>query len=104
MTLDQRILDKIIKEALSEDLDEKGDLTTQAIFPELKQAKAQIIFKSQGVIAGLTVARRVFKTLDPQTTVVFAVKEGSFVEGGAILARVKGPLQSILGAERTALN
>jgi len=104
MKFNQRVVDNIIKEALREDLGEKGDLTTQAIFFKPIRAEGEIISKSSGVVCGLAVAERVFKILDSEVTVTFSVNEGSDTEKGQIIAKVKGPLQSILGAERTALN
>ena len=104
MKLNQRVVDKIINEALREDLGEKGDLTTQAIFSKPIRAEAEIISKSSGVVCGLAVAEKVFKILDSKVTVTFSVNEGSEIEEDQIIAKVKGPLQAILGAERTALN
>ena len=59
-------LTDLIKRALKEDLG-GGDITTKAIIPHWKRAKAKIIAKEEGVLAGLFVAELVFKTVNRKT-------------------------------------
>jgi nicotinate-nucleotide pyrophosphorylase (carboxylating) len=56
------------------------------------------------VVAGLEVARRVFAQLDPQINFVARVRDGDYVEAGAVLAEVSGSARAILSGERVALN
>ena len=58
----------IIKEALREDLGDKGDVTTDAICAPNDRSKAQIVVKADGVICGLDVVREVFRALDSSIT------------------------------------
>ena len=52
---------QIIQYALQEDLNTRGDITTQATIPEIATSIAQIVAKADGVIAGLNVAKMVFQ-------------------------------------------
>jgi nicotinate-nucleotide pyrophosphorylase (carboxylating) len=92
----------IVDRALAEDLGD-GDLTTQAVVPEGARARARIVQKEPGVIAGLDVAQSVFERLDPELVFVAHCPQGKWRESGAV-AEVTGAAASILAAERVALN
>ncbi|MGQ9512086.1 carboxylating nicotinate-nucleotide diphosphorylase [Thermodesulfitimonas sp.] len=96
-------LDRLIDTALREDLG-PGDITTESIVPETLWARAEFIAKEEGVVAGLPVAGRVFKRLDPEAEFRAEVAEGSAVRAGAVLAVVTGRARTILTGERVALN
>ncbi|WP_334110605.1 carboxylating nicotinate-nucleotide diphosphorylase [Thermodesulfitimonas autotrophica] len=96
-------LDRLIDMALREDLG-PGDITTESIVPETLWARAEFIAKEEGVVAGLPVAGRVFRRLDPETEFRAEVAEGSAVKAGAVLAVVAGRARTILTGERVALN
>ena len=96
-------LDRLIDMALREDLG-PGDITTESVVPETLWARAEFIAKEEGVVAGLPVAGRVFKRLDPETEFRAEVAEGSAVKAGAVLAVVAGRARTILTGERVALN
>jgi nicotinate-nucleotide pyrophosphorylase (carboxylating) len=96
-------LDACIRAALDEDVG-SGDVTTNCIVPEDVQTRGVITAKQGGVIAGLDVAERVFRRLDPNVCVEAAVMEGARVERGHLIARVSGQARTVLTAERTALN
>lgn len=98
------LIDNLIKIALKEDLGASGDITSQAVIPESKIAKAVVIAKSAGVIAGLKVASRVFKLVDDSITLKALISEGQKVKKGEIIMQLEGRAQSILIGERTALN
>jgi len=99
---DSRLM-RIIEEALYEDVG-LGDITTEAIIPADVLGRGDLVVKTRGVIAGLEIAGMVFRTVDPTISLQPAVAEGTEVEAGALVATVRGPLASILKAERTALN
>jgi nicotinate-nucleotide pyrophosphorylase (carboxylating) len=101
---EQTLLDLIIRLALLEDLAEAGDITSKAIFPEEKQATAEILTKEKTLIAGLFVAKKVFHYLDKELEFISLVEEGATVKPGESVARIKGDVRSILTGERTALN
>jgi len=96
-------LDRLIDLALEEDIG-PGDVTTQALIPPELQGEAHIRAKADLVVAGLIVAARVFHKLDANVAFVLAVDDGQEVAPGTVLARLTGPVASILTGERVALN
>jgi len=96
-------LDRLIDLALEEDIG-PGDVTTQALIPPELQGEAHIRAKAALVVAGLPVAARVFHQLDAKVVFAPAVDDGQEVGPGKVLARLTGPLASILTGERVALN
>lgn len=103
MTMSLPDLRNIIKQALKEDLG-SGDLTTQMLFPKSIQAKAVIQVKQEGIIAGLPVAKAVFKQVDPKLRFKPIVRDGDRVKPRMIVAHLSGDGRSILKGERVALN
>ena len=99
----QLVADKFIRLALEEDINSE-DVSTNAVMPESRMGEVDLICKQDGVIAGLPVFERVFYLLDPETKVVFDVKDGDEVKKGQHLATVKGDVRVLLSGERTALN
>jgi nicotinate-nucleotide pyrophosphorylase (carboxylating) len=95
---------KLIGLALAEDLRDVGDLTCRALIDERQTAAVQVTARQAGVLAGGPVARQVFSMLDPAVDWQTLVEDGSRVERGTAMARVSGPLRSLLTGERTALN
>ncbi len=96
-------LDKIIEEALKEDLGD-GDHTSLACIEEGTQGKAQLLMKANGVLAGMQVAEKVFQKVDPDLKMDVRITDGTFVEIGDVPFTVEGDIRSILAAERTVLN
>jgi len=96
-------LDRLIDLALEEDIG-SGDVTTQALVPPELQGEAHIRAKAALVVAGLPVAARVFHQLDAKVVFAAAVEDGQEVAPGTVLARLTGPVASILTGERVVLN
>ncbi|MGI9951671.1 carboxylating nicotinate-nucleotide diphosphorylase [Moorellaceae bacterium AZ2] len=94
---------EIVTRALEEDLG-AGDLTSAALFDLEDQGRGEIIARQEGIIAGLPVAEVVFRMAPPGCSLTPLVEEGSRVAPGQTVAWVEGPLLSILGGERVALN
>lgn len=103
MKLDKKELDRIISEALREDIG-SGDVTTNLIVPRTTVSKAFMIAKADGIIAGLPIAKAVFKKLDKEIIWKSLVKEGEHVSAGTEIVLLKGSYLSLLTGERTALN
>ena len=99
----QLVADKYIRLALEEDISSE-DVSTNAVMPEYKKGQVQLICKEDGIIAGLQIFERVFTLLDPETSVVFDVRDGDAVKKGQHLATVTGDVRVLLSGERTALN
>jgi nicotinate-nucleotide pyrophosphorylase (carboxylating) len=98
-----RVLDRVIEAALDEDL-AWGDATTEALVPPGLKARADIAARAQGIVAGLPIAARAFRVVDPSLEVDHLATDGERVVDGLPLLRVEGPARSILMAERVALN
>lgn len=101
--LDNELVEKIIDLALIEDIG-SGDITTENIIPADKRAKAVIKVKGFGIIAGLPIAERVFKKLDPDVKWKNIYSDGAKVEADSIIAEFEGSYRALLCGERTALN
>lgn len=97
------VADDIIRFALREDMN-AGDLSTESVCPERREAEVQLIAKAEGVIAGLDVFERAFTLLDPCTGFDARVADGDAVEPGQLLGIVRGDARVLLSGERVALN
>ena len=95
--------DPLILSALKEDITSE-DVSTNAVMPEYKKGKADLICRQEGVICGLDIFERVFLLLDETTQVHFYAADGDKVKKGDLLAEVTGDIRVILSGERTALN
>lgn len=93
-----------VKAALGEDLAGIGDITTLNALPAGIGARAALVAKEPGVIAGLFVAKLVFEEVDPKLKFRPRVVDGDRVEPGVAIAQIAGKAGGILTAERTALN
>ena len=96
-------LDLFIDRALEED-SVGADVTTNALIPTHLEARAFLVPKEPGILAGLEVAAAAFRRVDPNLVFTQQLLDGDRVEGGEIAATVAGSMASILTAERTALN
>jgi nicotinate-nucleotide pyrophosphorylase (carboxylating) len=101
--LTREYLEAKVWEALREDGVE-DDLTTSAVVAADLFAEAELVAKAGGVVAGLAVAEAVFRQVDPTLEFRATAVDGSVVHVGEHLASVRGPLASLLRAERVALN
>lgn len=99
---DQAIHD-FIQLALAEDLGE-GDHSTLGAVPASKKSKARLLVKDEGLIAGLTVAEKIFHEVDPSLKITFNKKDGDIIHKGEVAFIVEGSARSILSAERLVLN
>ena len=98
------LYEPLVRRALEEDLGRAGDLTTDAIVPADAVARARIVARAPGRVAGLAVAAAAFRLLDPAVEVTVEVPDGADAEAGATLATVAGPARAVLTGERVALN
>ncbi len=101
--LDWSKLEPIIENALREDID-GGDITTNPLFPEDRKCRAVIMAKEEGIVAGLSIAGRVFMKLDKNVLWNERMRDGQTVRPKDILAEIEGSTRAILTGERTALN
>ena len=92
-----------VKLALAEDLYPYGDITSN-LLKENKVINAKLISNQNAIIAGLLFAKHAFNKVDKKTKFIIKKRDGSFVKKNSIIALVKGKANSILIAERVALN
>jgi nicotinate-nucleotide pyrophosphorylase (carboxylating) len=94
----------LIKKAIKEDMGKNGDITTDSIISENQKGRAVLKAKSSGILSGLEVFEDTFFYIDKEIKIETFFKDGDMIEAGDIVAVIKGRLNSILKAERTALN
>jgi nicotinate-nucleotide pyrophosphorylase (carboxylating) len=97
-------IDEAVHRALDEDLGRAGDITSLATIPERNRARAILVARQAGVIAGLPLALATFQKLSSDIEVRAPVRDGAKVEAGQHVLTMSGPARAILTAERTALN
>src|SRR5256886_12452549 len=103
MDWNSRYIDHLVRRAREEDIG-TGDATTSAVVPPRASARGKILAGQTLVCAGLPLAEKIFRALDPEIRVTFPHNDGSFVEPGAEIVQIKGNARAILTGERTALN
>ncbi len=96
-------LDRIIDNALREDMPE-GDITSENVVSQDSTSKAVITGKEEGILAGIEVAEKVFKKIDPEIRIKKYFRDGQGIKKGEKLAVLQGSSISLLKGERTALN
>lgn len=96
-------INEFIDRALEEDIRD-GDHSTLSSIPEDAERSAQLLFKGDGIVAGLEMAERIFKRLDPDVKIEMLKKDGDSVSEGEIGFRIHAKARTILTGERLALN
>ncbi len=96
-------VDDYIINTLKEDITSE-DVSTNAVMPENKKGRAELICKQNGVICGLNVFERTFKLLDENSRFETEYKDGDYLEKGTLVGVIYGDIKAILSGERTALN
>ena len=94
---------EIVHYALIEDIGD-GDHTSLSTIPNSALGKAKLLVKEDGILAGVDIAREVFRQVNPEIELECFIKDGSAIKKGEIVFFVSGPAASILSAERLALN
>ena len=97
------VMEKHIRASLEEDMP-AGDISTDSVIPERRQARVELLCKQDGIIAGMAIFARTFELLDSSTTVTPLVRDGDRVRKGQMIATLEGDVRTLLAGERTALN
>lgn len=92
-----------VARALGEDLGAIGDVTGLVSVDPARAGAARIVAKATGVLAGTAAAAACFRAL-AQDADIESVADGTRVQPGDVVLRVRAPAAAILAAERTALN
>jgi nicotinate-nucleotide pyrophosphorylase (carboxylating) len=98
------MIERVVREALLEDLGRAGDITTDSIVARDAMSTCVIAAREAGVVAGCDAARLAFRLLDPNILVTISRPDGSRVVPGDIVLHLQGRTRAILSAERVALN
>ena len=96
-------ISELIRRALDEDIG-TGDITSEAAVPVHARGLGEIVAKQELVLAGLPLAERVWRSLDPSLRFEAQSADGACVPSGGILARMRGQARALLAGERVALN
>lgn len=94
---------EVVQRALEEDFVPLGDITS-SLLPPGATAKAEIIARAEGVLAGRTSAEETFRQVDRSIRAEWLADDGTELAVDDVIVRLEGPVASILAAERTALN
>ena len=98
------LVDRLVNEALAEDWQERGDVTSQAVIPPNAKAHAVIRAREKGVLAGLDLAEAAFDAHDSGLSLTRHKADGDLLLADHDVATITGPAQALLAAERVALN
>jgi nicotinate-nucleotide pyrophosphorylase (carboxylating) len=96
-------LDRLIAQTLAEDLGD-GDHSALACIPADAMGSAKLLVKEPGILAGVELAERIFKAVDPRFELEVFLKDGATIAYGEVAFVVRGPSQKLLSAERLVLN
>ena len=97
-------IDDAVHRALDEDLGRAGDVTSIATIPEDTPARAILVARQAGVIAGLPLAVATFQKLSPDIRIEAHARDAAVVAKGLHILTINGPARAVLTGERTALN
>ncbi|MCK0103345.1 carboxylating nicotinate-nucleotide diphosphorylase [Pseudohalocynthiibacter sp. F2068] len=103
-TLPDLILEPLVRNALTEDLGQYGDVTTRSVIPEDTEYQARINARASGIVSGMQLSSIAFRLVDPTLQIETKLSDGSACDPGDTLMTISGKAASILMAERVALN
>ncbi len=95
--------EKLIDLAFAEDIGD-GDHTTLCCIPEDAVGAQKLLVKEEGILAGVEVAKRIFRRFDLGLQVEQLLNDGDHVKPGDIAFIVRGSVRSLLQTERLMLN
>ena len=101
--LSENFIKNTVKLALNEDLYPSGDITSSLI-KKKKIINAKLLSNQNGLVGGLRFAKYAFSLIDSKTKFKIKKKDGSLIKKNSLIATIRGNAQSILIAERVALN
>ncbi|MBQ6652467.1 MAG: carboxylating nicotinate-nucleotide diphosphorylase [Prevotella sp.] len=99
----EELVDRLIDLAFAEDIGD-GDHTTLCCIPKDAMGRSHLLIKEDGILAGIEVAKEVFRRFDPDMQVQVLITDGTPVKVGDIAMIVSGRIRSLLQTERLMLN
>lgn len=103
MITDNPAVRRFLRQALEEDIG-SGDVTTEAIVDPGVVARAEVVAKEAGVLAGVPVALALLEEIGPGIQARELVRDGDVVAPGSVVLDAVGPARLLLQVERTLLN
>lgn len=101
--MSQEMIDRLIRQALEEDLGD-GDHSSLSTIPKDAKGKARLLVKEDGVLAGVDIAQRVFKHVSEEIRTEVFIQDGQKIKPGDVVFHVEGPVIALLSSERLVLN
>ena len=89
MNKEEELIDRLIDLAFAEDIGD-GDHTTLSCIPATAMGKSKLLIKEPGILAGIEVAKEVFRRFDPTMKVEVFINDGAEVKPGDIAMVVEG--------------
>lgn len=99
----EELNEQLIELSFSEDIGD-GDHTTLCCIPEEATGSSKLLIKEEGILAGVRIAREVFRKFDPELKMEVFIEDGAHVKPGDVAFIVTGKTQSLLQTERLMLN
>ena len=103
-TLTKFSVEKVIQDALYEDLGQNGDITSNSIIDIESEDSFYMTAREEGTVSGIFLSCLTFELVDKNLEFTPNIKDGDKVKKGDVIAKIKGKTRSILSGERTALN
>lgn len=103
MKTQDELIDDLLTLAFAEDIGD-GDATTLSTIPAEEMGRQHLLVKEEGILAGVEIARKVFRKFDPSLKMTVFIGDGAHVKPGDIAFVVEGPVRSLLQTERVMLN
>lgn len=91
----EELNDRLIDLAFAEDIGD-GDHTTLCCIPADAMGKSKLLIKEEGVLAGMEIAKEVFRRFDPDMKVEVFIQDGTHVKPGDVAMVVTGRVRSLL--------
>ncbi|MBF0258488.1 MAG: carboxylating nicotinate-nucleotide diphosphorylase [Desulfamplus sp.] len=98
------MIEQLLKMAFEEDLGDAGDITSDAIFTDKRADRYSLVAKQDGVLCGADIFVQAFNYIDKACKVKFYFSDGDTLKKGQQVAIIEGSINSLLKAERVALN
>lgn len=103
MLNNEELIDKLLDLAFAEDIGD-GDCTTLCCIPEDAVGRSKVLIKEEGILAGVDIAKRIFKKFDKELLIDVKIEDGAQVKPGDVAMVVSGKIRSLLQTERLMLN
>ena len=101
--INEDLFDRFLDTALLEDIGD-GDHSSLSCIPATAEGAARLLSKDEGIIAGIDIAIRIFRRVDPGLKTDLLLSDGDRIKNGDVAFTVYGNVLSILKSERLVLN